>query len=134
LKFKPKSAPAPYNFCCTFSWWADRERCTSSQFPSFSQLNEHLWALNQSERACDTKLELTQILLATCGIIFLGTPHRGSCLALLAQVLATLAQLALSNINHDLIRDIERGLETLDQIRDGFSQILDKRTLVVWSL
>jgi hypothetical protein len=43
------------------------------------------------------------------------------------------AQVALQNVNHDLIQDLERDAQTLDRIRDSFSWILDKRVLKVWS-
>ena len=51
----------------------------------------------------------------------------------LARVVASVARVALQNPNVNLIRDLERDSQTLDRIRDSFSQILDKRTWTVWS-
>ena len=51
----------------------------------------------------------------------------------LARVVASIARLALKNPNVDLVRDLERDSQTLDRIRDSFSQILGKRTWTVWS-
>jgi hypothetical protein len=51
----------------------------------------------------------------------------------LAKLVASVARVALQDVNHGLIRDLERDSQTLDRIRDGFSRILDKRVLKVWS-
>jgi hypothetical protein len=51
----------------------------------------------------------------------------------LAQLVASVAQVALQDGNHSLIQDIERNSETLDRISNNFSRILDKRVLKVWS-
>ena len=81
----------------------------------------------------DTHPRLAQIFLVTRGIIFLGTPHRGSTTTSIAKVVASVAKMALWNPNLDLIRDLERDSQTLDRIGDSFGRILDKRTLAVWS-
>jgi hypothetical protein len=54
------------------------------------------------------------------GIIFLGTPHRGSDMASLAKVVAFVAQVTLRNTNDKVIRDLERDSEILNRIRDNF--------------
>ena len=54
-------------------------------------------------------------------------------MASLAKVVTSVARVALQTKNDDLIRDLEKDSQTLDRIRDSFSQILDKRTLIVWS-
>jgi hypothetical protein len=51
----------------------------------------------------------------------------------LAKLVASVAQVALQDVNHYLIQDLERESPTLDKIRDSFSRILDKRVLKVWS-
>jgi hypothetical protein len=51
----------------------------------------------------------------------------------LAKVVASVAQVAFQSTNVNLIRDLERNAQTLDRVREGFSRILDKRTLTVWS-
>ena len=51
----------------------------------------------------------------------------------LAKVVASIAQVALQNLNVNLLQDLERDSQILDQIRDNFHRILDKQTLTVWS-
>jgi hypothetical protein len=51
----------------------------------------------------------------------------------LAKLVASIAQVGLQDVNHSLIRDLERESPTLDKIRDNFSRILDKRVVKVWS-
>jgi hypothetical protein len=54
-------------------------------------------------------------------------------MASIAKVVAAVVRLALQSSNDRLIREIERDATTLDRIQDGFSRILDKRTLTIWS-
>lgn len=51
----------------------------------------------------------------------------------LANSVAIVAQVALQSQNQSIIRDLERDSQTLDRIRDSFSRMLDRRTLIVWS-
>ena len=64
--------------------------------------------------------------------MFLGTPHRGSAVTTLPKLIASVLQ-AVEEVNLDLIRDLEVNSQTLDRIGDGFSQILDRRTFMVFS-
>jgi hypothetical protein len=90
-------------------------------------------ALDRSERVRDHIPRLGRIMSATRGIIFLGTPHRGSTKASLVQVVASVAQVTLQSVNNSLIRDLERDSPTLDRLRDSFCRILDRRVFTVWS-
>ena len=90
-------------------------------------------ALDQSDRSKGTLDHLAQIFPATKGIIFLGTPHRGSGTISLAKVVAAVAKVAFQSTNNSLIRDLERDAQTLDRLQHSFSQMLVKRTLRVWS-
>ncbi len=63
----------------------------------------------------------------------MGTPHRGSGMASIAQVVASIAQIALQNPHIDLIRDLERDSQTLDRIGDSFGRISNNRKLAIWS-
>jgi hypothetical protein len=82
-----------------------------------------------------TKPDLASILLATQGIFFFGTPHRGSGADSLAKSVALVIQAVQGrNIwNVNLIRDVEKESQMLDRIRDSFCQILDRRTIRVFS-
>jgi hypothetical protein len=51
----------------------------------------------------------------------------------LSKLVASVAKVALRDVNHDLMRDLEQESPMLDKIRDSFSRILDKRVLKVWS-
>lgn len=90
-------------------------------------------ALDHSHSVRSTQPHLASVFSATRGIIFLGTPHRGSGKSSLAKVVASVARLAFQNTNSKLIRDLEGDGQTLDRIKDSFSRILDGRTLMVWS-
>jgi protein SERAC1 len=91
-------------------------------------------ALNHSEDVRSTHPHLSQIISATRGIVFLGTPHRGSGTTSLASLVSSVAQVALQDINTRLIWDLESNSQILDRIRDSFGRLLDKRTFTVWSL
>jgi protein SERAC1 len=54
-------------------------------------------------------------------------------MTMLAKLIAAVAKVALQDVNHGLLRDLERDSQTLDRIRDSFSWILDMRVLKVWS-
>jgi hypothetical protein len=90
-------------------------------------------AISQSEHVWDTQSHLSHIASATRGIIFLGTPHRGSNMTSLGKVVARVSQIVLRNANVNLITDLERDSQTLDRIRDNFSRVLHKHTLTIWS-
>ena len=82
-------------------------------------------ALNfsQSERT-----HLSKILPATIGVIFLGTPHRGSTSASMGKWAFEVTRVLAKKPNTALLRDLERSSETLDRIGQGFSQLIgDKR-------
>ena len=69
---------------------------------------------------------------ATRGIIFLGTPHRGSDATTLPKLIASVIE-AFEDVNVNLLQDLERESETLDRIGDSFSQIFDRRAFTVFS-
>jgi hypothetical protein len=86
-------------------------------------------ALHYSNQVQDTYPHLTQIFSVIRGVVYLGTPHRGSGVTSIAKVVASVAD----SPHLDLIRDLERDSQTLDRIGDNFCRILDKRTMAVWS-
>jgi protein SERAC1 len=103
------------------------------RFSDFKANRVLLQALDRSDRVSDTLPHLARIFSSTRGIIFLGTPHRGSDISSLAKVVASIAKVAFQTVNEDLIRDLERDSQILDRIRDSFSRILNRRTFTVWS-
>jgi hypothetical protein len=94
-----------------------------------------LQALNYSDTYQTKKPDLASILLATRGIIFFGTPHRGSGADSLAKSVALVVQAVhdVNIANANLIHDFERESQMLDRIRDSFCRILDRQTISVFS-
>jgi hypothetical protein len=83
----------------------------ATQFFRSSNLDSNgvlLQALDHSDRALDTLPHLARVFSSTRGIIFLGTPHRGSAMSSLGKVVVSIAKLAFQTVNEDLIRDLER--------------------------
>src|ERR1700674_3157779 len=86
---------APYNFCCTFTRRTRREKCASLKVSCLLQPYRLFWqALNYSDRhhVKNPNTDIASILLATRGIIFLGTPHRGSGTESLSKLVAAIVQ------------------------------------------
>ena len=50
----------------------------------------------------------------------------------LPKLVATIIQV-VQDVNVKLIRDVEMNSDTLDRIADSFSQIMDRRTFMVFS-
>lgn len=66
---------------------------------------------------------LAAILTATVGIVFAGTPHRGSNKAAWASIATNLAKLILKDHNDRVINALCRGSETLERLQNSFSGI-----------
>jgi hypothetical protein len=93
------SVGSAYYLCCPFSWWIDSQRCMlSNLLMSTSLMYQFGKALDQSNDVRDTKPHLGHIFSATQGIVFLGTPHRGSGMTTLAKLVASVAQVALQDV------------------------------------
>lgn len=76
---------------------------------------------------------LKEILPATYGIIFLGTPHRGSSTATLGKMAQEITKILWKHPNTSVLRDLAVNSQTLDRIGRGFSQILAERPLEIHS-
>jgi hypothetical protein len=61
---------------------------------------------------------------ATKGVIFLGTPHRGSNRAAWANIARNLNQAMLRNDNPRIFEALMRGSEVLERLQDSFSGLL----------
>ena len=97
-------------------------------FPAYKRLQ----AIHYSDSHRRTRPDLATIMDATRGIVFLGTPHRGSDAITLPKLIASVIE-ACQDVNVNLLQDLEKESETLDRIGDSFSQILDRRTFKVFS-
>jgi hypothetical protein len=60
------------------------------------------------------------------GILFLGTPHRVSKLALIGRMAYQITKVAARRPNEKLLQALERNSDTLDQINNGFLQTLEE--------
>lgn len=84
-----------------------------------------LQALNQSS-GTETKRG-RQVADLTYGIIFLGTPHRGSAVASYGKMAFLLTKIfAGQSANTQLLRALEKNSETLDRVNSTFYETLKK--------
>ena len=89
-------------------------------------------AIHHLDNHRTNRLDFATILDATRGIVFLGTPHRGTGATTLPKLIAFVVQ-AFQDVNMGLIQDVEMESQTLDRIGDSFGQILDRQRLTVFS-
>ncbi|PGH08456.1 hypothetical protein AJ80_07855 [Polytolypa hystricis UAMH7299] len=87
-------------------------------------------ALNCSQTE---RTHLKKILPATIGVVFLGTPHRGSTGASMGKWAFEAMRALAKKPNMTLLRDLERSSETLDRIGRGFSQLLGDKMIKIQS-
>ena len=81
---------------------------------------------------CASRNEITylkQVLPHTFGVMFLGTPHRGSEIASLGKIAKNITKLMRKRPNTSILRDLERSSHTLERVGRGFSQIMVDRCL-----
>ncbi len=67
---------------------------------------------------------LNEILPATKGVIFLGTPHHGSMVASLGKIAFELSRVFFQSPNVEILRGLERNSEILERITRSFGQVL----------
>ncbi|RDW58745.1 hypothetical protein BP6252_13221 [Coleophoma cylindrospora] len=76
--------------------------------------------------------DFKDIQRSTTGVIFLGTPHRGSGAATLGQIAAAIASAATPGfqiLNRRMLRDLERDNDNLFQTSNRFSSICTQMTI-----
>jgi hypothetical protein len=81
-------------------------------------------AYQESKEDPIRKPQVAAIKSATMGIVFLGTPHRGSNKAKWASIATNFAAAVLKDHNDKVIEALSRGAETLERVQTGFSRIL----------
>lgn len=64
------------------------------------------------------------ILPSTKGVLFLGTPHKGSQMATVARAAFNISRLFLRSPNTNILRTLEEQSDVLERISWGFGQIL----------
>ena len=88
-------------------------------------------ALNQSSSTEGTRLK--EVVAATYGVVFLGTPHKGSSSASLGKIAYHITELATRRPNIKLLQGLERHSEVLTRIGDSFLQTVLKYELSIYS-
>ena len=74
-----------------------------------------------------------EILPATIGVLFLGTPHQGSKVASLGKIAFELSRILLQNPNTKILRALEIDSEILERISRSFGQVLASGKIKVHS-
>ena len=112
-------------------WWHCLQRCElASPFSRLSSWNA--WTtlkLSQAlVRSQQWASEAHLLLLCECtrGVIFLGTPHKGSELARWAKCLANVVGV-VKQANSSIVRQLEKDSEELERIQDNFDILLRSR-------
>jgi hypothetical protein len=76
---------------------------------------------------------LSEILPATFGVFFLGTPHRGSPTASLGETLHRITKLWGRSPNLQILQALKYDAETLDRAQTSFKQTLLSQKIEVRS-
>ena len=76
---------------------------------------------------------IEEILPATIGVIFLGTPHHGSKKASLAKQVMKLAKIFYQDTDTKIIRALEEKSDVLERVTRGFGQVLSAGKIKVHS-
>jgi hypothetical protein len=82
----------------------------------------HKQALVRSQSR-GTEHHLQELSESTCGVVFLGTPHKGAQLAHEAARLAGFVGL-VKQTNQSNLRQLQKGFEDLDLIQEDFDNLL----------
>lgn len=88
-------------------------------------------ALNRSSSNEGTRWK--EIAPATYGVIFLGTPHRGSKSASMGKMAFRITQVFTQTPNLKLLQGLEKHSDNLDMVGDSFRQTILKHNLTVYS-
>ena len=73
------------------------------------------------------------IFLSTYGVVFLGTPHRGSHQAGLGLLAANVCKAMLRDANVGILRSLEQDSETLERFRDAFERMMTRERVRAYS-
>ena len=73
------------------------------------------------------------IFLSTYGVVFLGTPHRGSAQAGLGILAANICKAMLQDANTDIPRSLEPDSEILERIRAAFERTMTREKVKAYS-
>ena len=74
--------------------------------------------------------ELGSIYRLTAGVVFMGTPHRGSDKVQLAEILVRVAKITWRKPNEELLQSLRSNAGALNQQRASFTTIMDGFSVV----
>ena len=89
-----------------------------------------LKALNLSRQVSS---DLGEIAVATFGVMFLGTPHRGSPAASLAETLFRISKIWGKSPNLQILQALKYDAETLDRVQVAFKHTLQAQKIRIRS-
>ncbi|KAI8959297.1 hypothetical protein F5Y11DRAFT_306744 [Daldinia sp. FL1419] len=84
-------------------------------------------------KTSDDQPTYQDLIKSTGGVIFLGTPHRGSTAADRGLLVANLARFAFLKSNDRILRALRAESDILESYRDSFNHLLHKVQLHVYS-
>ena len=73
------------------------------------------------------------IFQSTYGVVFLGTPHRGSAQAGLGILAANICRAMLQDANTRILRSLEQDSEVLERIREAFERMMTREQVKAYS-
>ena len=73
------------------------------------------------------------IFLSTYGVVFLGTPHRGTSQAGLGILAANVCRAMLRDANTSILRSLEQDSEVLERIREAFERMMTRERVKAYS-
>ena len=73
------------------------------------------------------------IFLSTYGVVFLGTPHRGSHRAGLGILAANVCKAMFQDANVGILQSLEQDSEVLERIRGGFERMMAREKVKAYS-
>ena len=73
------------------------------------------------------------IFHCTYGVVFLGTPHRGSPQAGLGILAANVCRAMLRDTNTSILRSLEQESEVLERIREAFERMMTHERVKAYS-
>ena len=73
------------------------------------------------------------IFRSAYGVVFLGTPHRGSPQAGLGILAANVCKAMLQDTNTGILRSLEHDSEMLERIREAFERMMTREKVEAYS-
>ena len=73
------------------------------------------------------------IFFSTYGVVFLGTPHRGSSQVGLGVLAASVCKAMLQDANTGILQSLEQDSEILERIREAFERTMVREKVKAYS-